>query len=491
MKEILPAGLIGILWDPATGFTQLRALEAVAAVMNIELAIVEVRALADLDGAMVAASRNNIDALFMLSSPLIGGSSKLLADFTSLRRLPAVTLFPDFARSGGLMGYGPNISDGIRQIARMVAKVLQGAKPADLPIELPTKFELVVNLKTAKARDAHIDPARRRGDRMKRREFITLLGGTAAWPLVARAQQAAMPVIGYLSFGSPSPFVHFTAAFRKGLEEGGYVDGKNVVIEYRWAENQTNKLNPLASELVGQRVAVIVATGGSQTAVAAKLATSTIPIVFTGGGDPVSLGLVASLNQPGGNATGVTNFGVTLDGKRLELLRELIPRADVVAVLFSSDLPSADSQLRDIQLAAQTLGQTIYPVRVNSARDFEQAFASIVQRGAGALLVTSAALFTNRRDELVALASRHAVPAIYSFREFTGSGGLISYGTNNADGYRQAGVYTARILKGEKPANLPVMQPTKFELIVNLKTAKALGLDVPPTLLARADEVIE
>jgi putative ABC transport system substrate-binding protein len=243
---------------------------------------------------------------------------------------------------------------------------------------------------------------------MRRRAFIAALGGAAAWPLVARAQQPAMPVIGYLSFGSPSPFVHFTAAFRKGLEEGGYVDGKNVVIEYRWAENQTNKLNPLASELVGQ-VAVIVATGGSQTAVAAKLATSTIPIVFTGGGDPVSLGLVASLNQPGGNATGVTNFGVTLDGKRLELLRELIPRADVVAVLFSSERPSADSQLRDIQLAAQTLGQTIYPVRVNGARDFEQAFASIVQRGAGALLVTSAALFTNRRDELVALASRHAV----------------------------------------------------------------------------------
>ena len=207
---------------------------------------------------------------------------------------------------------------------------------------------------------------------MRRRTFITLFGGTAAWPLVARAQQPAMPVIGYLNSGSPSPFVHFTAAFRKGLEEGGYVDGKNVVIEYRWAENQTNKLNPLASELVGQRVAVIVATGGSQTAVAAKLATSTIPIVFTGGGDPVSLGLVASLNQPGGNATGVTNFGVTLDGKRLELLRELIPRADVVAVLFSSEIPSADSQLRDIQLAAQTLGQTIYPVPVNSARDFER-----------------------------------------------------------------------------------------------------------------------
>ena len=229
---------------------------------------------------------------------------------------------------------------------------------------------------------------------MKRREFIAGLGSAAAWPYAGSAQQQpAMPLIGYLSFGSPSPFVHFTAAFRKGLEEGGYVDGKNAVIEYRWAENQANKLNPLASELVGQRVAVIVATGGSQTAVAAKLATSTIPIVFTGGGDPVRLGLVASLNQPGGNATGVTNFGVTLDGKRLELLRELIPRADVVAVLFSSEIPTADSQLRDIQLAAQTLGQTIGPVPVNSAGDFEQAFASIVQRGAGGLLVTSAALF--------------------------------------------------------------------------------------------------
>jgi putative ABC transport system substrate-binding protein len=321
---------------------------------------------------------------------------------------------------------------------------------------------------------------------MKRRDFITLIGGAAAvWPLAARAQQP-MPVIGYLSFGSPSPFAHFTAAFRKGLQEGGYVEGKNVAIDYRWAENQADKLDPLASELVAQRVAVIVATGGSQTAVAAKLATSTIPIVFTGGGDPVSLGLVASLNRPGGNATGVTNFGVALDGKRLELLRELIPGADVVGVLFSSEI-----ELKDIELAAQTLGQTIYPVRVNSAGDLEQAFAGIVRRGARALLVASAALFTNRREELVALASRHALPAIYSFREFVGSGGLISYGTNNADSYRQAGVYTARILKGEKPANLPVMQPTKFELVVNLKTAGTLGITVPPALLARADEVIE
>jgi len=326
---------------------------------------------------------------------------------------------------------------------------------------------------------------------MRRRTFITLFSGTAAWPLLARAQQAALPVVGYLSFGSSASFEHFTAAFRKGLEEGGYVDGKNVRIEFRWAENQSNKLNPLASELVAQRVAIIVATGGNQAAVAAKSATSTIPIVFTGGGDPVSLGLVASLNHPGGNATGVTNFGVTLDGKRLELLRELIPRADVVAVLIDSEIPSADSQLRDIQVTAQTLGQTIYPVRVTGALDFEQAFASIVQRGAGALLVTSAALFTNRRDELVALASRYAVPAIYSFREFPGSGGLISYGTNIADGYRQAGVYAARILKGEKPAILPVMQPTKFELIINLKTARTLGIIVPPALLARADEVIE
>ena len=327
--------------------------------------------------------------------------------------------------------------------------------------------------------------------KIRRREFMILLGGAAAWPLAARAQQPALPVIGFLSSGSPNAYAPLLTAFLRGLNETDYVEHRNVGAEYRWAEGQADRLPALANELVARQVAVIVATGGNAPALAAKAATNTIPIVFTGGGDPVALGLVASLSRPGGNATGVSNISISIDPKRLEILRELVPRADKIACLRNPDNANADTQLREVQAAARTLRQEIFVVTASTVRELDSAFASIVQQRAGALLVMSDPFFTNIRDQLVALAAKHAMPAMYPFREFVSAGGLINYGPSVADGFRQAGVYTGKILKGEKPADLPVMLPTKFELVINLKTANALGLTVPPTLLARTDEVIE
>jgi putative tryptophan/tyrosine transport system substrate-binding protein len=330
---------------------------------------------------------------------------------------------------------------------------------------------------------------------MRRREFITLLGGAvtmpaALLPLVARAQQP-MPVIGFLGGASADSFAHLVAAFRRGLNEIGYMDGQNVAIEYRWADNQYDRLRALAAELVGRQVNVIVASGGDRSALAAKAATATIPIVFTGTSDPVKSGLVESINRPGGNVAGMSVFSTTLGAKRLELMRELTPKAEVIAYLVNPNNPRFEPDLNDLTAAARTLGRQITVLRASSERDFAAAFAALVQGGIRSLVVASDTIFNSQRDQLVALAARHAVAAIYAFREFAAAGGLMSYGTNLSDGYRQVGVYVGRILKGEKPANLPVLQPTKFELIINLKTAKALGLEVPPTVLARADEVIE
>ena len=325
-----------------------------------------------------------------------------------------------------------------------------------------------------------------------RREFITLLGGAAAgWPLAARGQQPAMPVIGYLSARSLDDTAHLVVAFRKGLIEGGFVEGQNVTIEYRWALGQYDRLPALASELVRQRVAVLVSTGGEPAALAAKAATSTIPIVFVIGGDPVKIGLAASYNRPGGNATGINILTTTLESKRLGLLRELVPQAATIGVLLNPNFPSAESQLRDMQEAARASGLQIHVFRANADHEIEAAFETIAQQRIGALAITADPFFDTRRDKLVALAARHAVPTIYHFREFAAAGGLMSYGTNVADIFRQTGINTGRILNGEKPADLPVMQPTKFDLVINLKTAKALGLDVPDKVLALADEVIE
>jgi len=326
---------------------------------------------------------------------------------------------------------------------------------------------------------------------VKRREFITLLGGAAAWPLAARAQRPVIPVIGYLHSGSSAPYAHLVGAFRQSLKEAGYVEGENVAIEYRWAEGHYDRLPALAAELVGRHVALIVAQGGDPPVLAAKSATATIPVVFTISSDPVRLGIVRSLNRPGGNVTGFWPYTSLLGTKRLELMRQLLPASASIAVLVNPDNPNADLDVTELQNAARALGQSITFVRARSETEIDVVFATLGEWRASALLINTDPFFLARRDQFVSLAARNRMPAIYAQREFVAAGGLMSYGADLADGYRQVGIYAGRILKGEKPADLPVVQPTKFEMVINLKTAKALGLDIPPTLLALADEVIE
>ena len=327
---------------------------------------------------------------------------------------------------------------------------------------------------------------------MRRREFIALLGaGLFGWPLAARAQQPAMPVVGFLSLRSPGESASVEASFRQGLREQGYVEGQNLHIAFRWAEGHYDRLPALAANLAEIRVAVVVTAGGQGSALAAKAATSIIPIVFNSGEDPVKIGLVASLSRPGGNATGVSIFINEMENKRLALLHELIPGATLIGVLVNPYGPSIDTQLNDVHSAARALRQQIHIVNAGNEREIDAAFVTLAQRKVAAVLVCSSAYFISRRDQIVTLAAQHAIPAIYDQREFAAAGGLMSYGTSIVDAYRLMGDYAGRILKGEKPADLPVQQSTKFEFVINLKTAKALGLEIPPALSARADEVIE
>jgi len=326
---------------------------------------------------------------------------------------------------------------------------------------------------------------------VNRRSLITLLGGAAAWPLAARAQQPAMPVIGYLHVASPEVLPDRLAAVRRGLSEVGFVEGRNIAIEYRWADNQNDRLSELAADLIRRHVNIIVAPGGTRAALAAKGLTTTIPIVFSASVDPVQSGLVQSLNRPGGNVTGITDMATDVAGKQLELLHELLPGAVRFALLVNPSGASTEVTITEVQSAASAMGRQIEVLRVRTPGEIDTAFKTLKQKEADALLVSPNPLFSTRRVQLASLAIRHAVPTIHSQREFAESGGLMSYGSSFTDRERQLGVYAGRILKGEKPADLPVLRASKFEFVINLQTAKVIDLDVPPTLLARADEVIE
>jgi putative tryptophan/tyrosine transport system substrate-binding protein len=330
-------------------------------------------------------------------------------------------------------------------------------------------------------------------DQLKRRTFITLVGGATAatWPLSASAQQPAVPMVGYLGNASPETIAHLVAAFRKGLSEIGFVEGQNVAIEFRWTNNDDTRLPELAADLVRRRAAVIAAPGSIAAALAAKAATATIPIVFSAGADPVKIGLVASLNRPGSNVTGVSTVNNELVGKQLELLHQMLPGAARFAALINSNNPSSEATIMDARAAATAIGRPIEILAVSTPSDIDAAFASLVKNRVEALLVAPDPLFINRRVQLQSLATRHAVPAIFSLRENVEAGGLMSYGSSITDLFHQTGIYAGRILKGEKPSDLPVMQATKFELVINLQTARTLGIELPPTLLALADELIE
>jgi len=327
---------------------------------------------------------------------------------------------------------------------------------------------------------------------MKRREFIALASGAAAWPLFARAQQPAIPVVAFVQSGSSSPYMtHMARAFSQGLREVGYIESQNVAIEYHWGEGHNDRLPALMAELVSRRVAAILAAGGPAPGLAAKANTAKIPIVFISATDPVKAGLVSSYNRPGGNVTGVSMVSSTIEAKRLETLHELVPKASAIAAIINPNYPGVETRAEQLREAASHLDVKLVMLNVSSAADLDAAFASLVQQGASVLIVVQDPVFVNLQEQFVTLAARHGIPAIYSQRDYAVAGGLMSYGPDFADGFRQAGVYVGKILKGEKPTDLPVVEPTRYELIINLKTAKTLGINIPPAMLARADEVIE
>ena len=497
MHELLPqARAIAMIVNPnfAGAETEMAEVETAGRIFGLQTRRLAASSTGELDAAFATLGQQRVDAVMVGTDGFFIDRRDQIAALATRYKVAGIFPFPDFPAAGGLMSYGASRADGYRQAGVYTGRVLKGAKPADLPIMQPTKFELVINLEAAKAIGLTISPVdarpRRRGDRMKRREFITLLGGAAAWPLAARAQQPAMPVIGFLGASSPETNADSLRAFHLGLKETGYVEGDNVTILYRWAESHLDRLPELAADLARRRVSVL-ANFGNAPALAAKAATTTVPIVFAVSEDPVKFGLVASLARPGGNLTGVNFLSAELAAKRLELLRELVPGAVKVAVLVDPAVSPTATTLQEVEMAAGAMGLQIQILNASSSGEINTAFATLARERPDALFVGPGFLFTSRRVQLVNLAALHKVPATYSHRQYPEIGGLMSYGTNYLDVYRQVGVYAGRILKGAKPVDLPVVQSTKFELVINAETARMLGLTVPPTLLSVADEVIE
>ena len=499
-REIVPgAGKIGLLAnlnDPKAP-PQRDELKNAAGALGATVIVPEVKGPNDVAAQMQEALvSERIDVVIVLQTTMLLSLRRQIATLMATNRLPTVYGYREHVDEGGLISYGVNLRWCWHRLATYVHKILNGAAPGELPVEFPPRLQMVVNVRAAKALGITVPPLLlARADEvieMKRRQFITLLSGaTLAWPLSARAQQPAMPVMGFLDTSTLAQTTHFLVAFRQGLLEEGFVEGRNVKVEYKWGENQNDRLPALAADLAQLQVAVIFA-GNLPSALAAQRATKTVPIVFGIGGDPVALGLVASLNHPGGNITGITLQSIEAYAKRVELLHELIPAARSIAFLTNpTNKRNAEDETSEAQRAGGALGLNILRLDASSPSDVEAAFAALARERAGALLVSADPFFVVQRHQLIDLAARHAVPAAYARREFTADGGLMSYGASLPYAYHVMGAYSGKILKGAKPADLPVVQPTKFDLAINLKSAKALGLTVPPTLLARADEIIE
>jgi putative ABC transport system substrate-binding protein len=494
-RELAPeATVIAFLHNPNNPnfVSEVTNVDEAARAIGRQVRILAAGSAEQFENVFKALVKEKIGALVLADDTIFTNGRKQLVALAARFSVPAIYQFREFTVAGGLVSYGskrqlspgwslcrphPQRCQACRSSGRRANQVRTRRQPQD----------------RQGARPHHSGNAagyRRRGDPVKRRTFITGLGSVAAWPVLARAQQPTIPVVGFLGSEWAEVWAGRLRAFRQGLGEIGYVEGKNLAIEYRWAESQNGRLPSLAADLVRRQVSVITAPGSTPAALAAKASTTTIPIVFAIASDAVGIGLVASLSRPGGNLTGVTTLGVEVGPKRLELMRELVPKATVVALLVNPTNPVAETVFKDLQAAARILGQ-LEVLHASAEYDFEAVFATVVRLRAGGLVIGADPLFSSRSEQLATLALRYAVPTIYQFREFTAAGGLISYGGSDTDQFYVAGLYTGRVLKGEKPADLPVRQSTRIELVINLKTAKALGLTVPETLLATADEVIQ